>query len=165
MLDALAEGRAALLGALGLEAGGAALCELYSAPLSHGAALSPEIRRFQASFDRLPEERQIRMAHAQLHSMEREVEQARDGLTALEGTAPPTDDIAAMALSLIQRGRELGERREYARAAAEKEAASERETFEQAMAERREAADQTTQQLRAELEARRRRPAGFTVQR
>ena len=154
LFSAFAEQRNALLSKLGLERSEetGALCDLYAAPFIHGPALAPELRRLQDRFDQLPEESEIRTAHAQLHHMLESQPSTSEALEALQDDLSCTDDLAGMVETQLEREKELASRRTRAAESAKREAEEDRSAFEAALAERMEAADLRSERLATEAD-------------
>ena len=140
--------------ALGLEKSDdtGALCDLYAAPFIHGPALAPELRRLQDRFDQMPEESELRTAHAQIHQMLESQPAASEALEALQDDFSCTDDLAGMVETQLEREKELESRRVRATESARREAEEDRPAFEAALAERMEAADLSSESLAREAD-------------
>ena len=146
LLNAFVEQRRSLFSAFGLERSDAncALCELYAAPFIHGPALAAELQFLNNRLGHFPEENEMRTAHAQLHQMVG----ALSPVTVLEaleddlaGACSDTIDLAGMIETAMERENELASRRVRLSESARREAEQDRTAFEEALAERRQAAD------------------------
>eukprot|EP00966_Prymnesium_polylepis_P180909 4190267-Prymnesium_polylepis.2 len=85
--------------------------------------------------------------------MKEELPSVYDALAALEDATSCTDDLAGIAETQLEREKELASRRIRAAENAKREAEQDRAAFEEALADRMQAADLSTERLASEAEA------------
>lgn len=152
--NALTESRKTIFSAFGLEQPDAgALCDFYAAPFVHGNILMPEIRRLQERLEHIPEEGQLRTAHAQLHQMSTDLGFIEEALSALPDMVPCTEDLAGMVDIQLQGEKAHQSNRMRAAEIARNEVTADRAAFEQALAERIREADANCDRLASEVDA------------